>query len=218
MDIYYLPLNCNNWDSEDIYLLSFLTPDRKAKIYKYINASDKKLSLYAALATRMVLASKTGCLANVLDFITDDNHKPKLATNSTIDFNFSHTSGAILLTVSNRNLVGADIELCRTIPEEVIPYVFHPQEISYINAATDTGRTDRFYEIWTKKEAYTKMQGLGLSYDILSLNVLSDTIKDLFYTWKQGNYMCSVCSNTISPTRILHTLSEQTIKDYFMGH
>lgn len=200
-----------------MYLLNFLTLDRQSKICKYINTSDRKLSLYAALMTRMIIAIKTGSSVNTLNFIVSDNHKPKLYANNFIDFNFSHTSDAILLTVSTQDLVGADIELCQSIPEEVMPYVFHPHELNYINAATSTERTDRFYEIWTKKEAYTKMQGFGLSYDILSLNVLSNNIKDLLYTWKQGKYMCSVCSSSISSTHLFHTIDEQTIRNYFKG-
>lgn len=82
MDIYYLPLNCNSWCNEDNYLMNFLTPERKAKIHKYINVSDKRLSLYAALMTRMILSEKTCCSSDSLRFVTEDNHKPQLMLTS----------------------------------------------------------------------------------------------------------------------------------------
>lgn len=215
MDIYYLSLNCNNWCSEDNYLMRFLTPERTAKIRKYINISDKKLSLYAALLTRMILAQKTGCTVNDLKFVAEDNHKPRIITANNIDFSFSHTHGAILLAVSHTNPVGADIELCRNTPDEIMRYVFHPSEISYINAADGDVRTERFYEIWTQKEAYTKMHGIGLGCDFLSINVLSNIPDGYFHTWKQGPYMCSVCSSNNFSGKEFHSLDEQAVKAYF---
>ena len=49
----------------------------------------------------------------------------------------------------------------------------------------------RFYDIWTKKEAYLKKKGTGIS-DNLKVNV---TKKYDFITFEWNNYYCSVTAD-----------------------
>jgi phosphopantetheinyl transferase len=53
--------------------------------------------------------------------------------------------------------------------------------------------TDRkFFEIWTKKEAYTKYLGTGLTIDITTINMLSKEHSDKLYSFGSEDYIFSI--------------------------
>ncbi|WP_083330258.1 4'-phosphopantetheinyl transferase superfamily protein [Lachnospira pectinoschiza] len=68
-------------------------------------------------------------------------------------------------------------------------YTLHKQ--TAFNFSPDKERA--FFEIWTKKEAYTKCIGTGLSVDLKSINTLSASINNNIITFTKNEYMCSVC-------------------------
>lgn len=69
-------------------------------------------------------------------------------------FNLSHTAGLCLCALSAAGPVGADIERVRPRRAGLPRYVMSDGEL----AAFD-GTWERFYEIWTLKEAYCKFLG-----------------------------------------------------------
>ena len=54
-----------------------------------------------------------------------------------------------------------------------------------------------FYEIWTKKEAYTKYLGTGLRYNLNNINMLSDIHSDNLLFWNVDEYFYSVYSDNL---------------------
>ena len=82
-----------------------------------------------------------------------------------LKFNLSHTDNMILLAVSLGNEVGVDVEpLSRnTHVLELASNIFTPDEYQQLLNLPDEHQKDRFFDLWTLKEAYIKACGMGLS-------------------------------------------------------
>lgn len=189
------------WLPEHDMLLQYVSPKRQEKIHRYKFDSDKVTSLYGAILTRLGITRMLGCNNSDLIFEYEDNHKPSLAAYchpkaDSLDFNFSHTKGAVLMGVTCHETIGVDIEKISTPPFDVMKLVFHPSEIDYVNRFTGSDKDKTFFEIWTKKEAYTKCLGTGLVNDLRAINTLEAPISSSIETWIEDDYVCSVCTIT----------------------
>jgi len=83
---------------------------------------------------------------------------------SDLCFNLSHTEGLVVLAVA-RHPVGVDVEWLdrtgRTV--ELADRYFATTETAALRALPIEVRRDRFFDLWTLKEAYIKARGLGLA-------------------------------------------------------
>lgn len=98
-----------------------------------------------------------------------------------IKFSVSHSGDRIVLAVSDKE-IGADIQRVNPRAVRVAERFFTESENAYVG-----GDTQRFFEIWTKKEAYAKWHGEGLAatrdVDVTALD---------FYTEVDGDYVIAV--------------------------
>jgi 4'-phosphopantetheinyl transferase len=118
-----------------------------------------------------------------LDIAPDEIHfsyssygKPTL-TNSLgveiINFNVSHSRKLALVAVTRGRQVGIDIEYIQRdfACEDIARRVFSPQEIATLNDLPCDLKHEAFFNCWTRKEAYIKARGLGLSYPLNQFEV-----------------------------------------------
>lgn len=63
--------------------------------------------------------------------------------------------------------VGADVEKLRPIINagDLVERFFLPEEAARFWAGPESSRSDIFFDIWVRKEAYLKMTGRGISGD-----------------------------------------------------
>jgi len=97
--------------------------------------------------------------------------KPKLT------FNISHNDNLVLLAVGRDGRLGIDVETrSATYVEDIARQNFAPLEYQELMCQPLECRADRFYALWTLKEAYIKALGLGLStgLDDFSFSFLQD--------------------------------------------
>lgn len=212
MEIYCLPLADDVWGAAEDALLPHVSAGRQNKIRAFRSPAVKKLSLYAALLARIGLSRATGLPADSLRFGETPLHKPVLMDAPEIDFSISHTEGFALCAVCAGKPVGADAERVRRAPGAVMRRAFCAQEIRYVNSPdfSDT----RFFEIWTKKEAYTKCTGTGLATELTNINTLAPELLQNFYTFSCENCLCAVYSESAADAAPLF-LSRQKILDFF---
>lgn len=215
MHTYFLSIATEEWTMADAELLKYISPERQEKVSKYIHISDKKLSLYAGLIVRMQLSLMTNIPASNLKFCSKPNRKPVCLTIPQIDFSLSHTKNSILCCFSSDAPVGADVERIGHAPFEIMNTVFHPEEIAYINKATAKQRDLRFFEIWTRKESFTKQLGTGLVCNLSAYNTFN--YSPSLYTWQESNYCCSICGEFSIPPQIIF-LPEKKVQNYFIDY
>jgi 4'-phosphopantetheinyl transferase len=81
------------------------------------------------------------------------------------DFNLAHSGGTALFAFGMEREVGVDVELLRAGVDEaaIAKRYFHPQEAEALLALPDSERRPEFFRLWTRKEAYLKAGGEGMS-------------------------------------------------------
>jgi 4'-phosphopantetheinyl transferase len=92
---------------------------------------------------------------------------------SRIRFNVSHSGGWAMFAVTGTREVGIDIERidARTAVEQIPERFFSAWEAAQLRALPAAQQTDAFFRCWTRKEAYIKARGLGLSLPLDSFDV-----------------------------------------------
>lgn len=101
-------------------------------------------------------------------FSTNDYGRPELSEASgllPLRFNLSHTTDLVACAVTRSADVGVDVEYtARKGNLAVIAKAsFAPEELADLDALTEMAWRDRFFDLWTLKEAYIKARGMGLS-------------------------------------------------------
>jgi 4'-phosphopantetheinyl transferase len=92
--------------------------------------------------------------------------KPTLAGHeSHLCFNLSHSQGVALYAVTRDRCVGVDLEQMRALPdlEQLAKRVFSQRECAVIDSLPPAQKPVAFFKGWTRKEAYLKATGEGLS-------------------------------------------------------
>jgi 4'-phosphopantetheinyl transferase len=100
--------------------------------------------------------------------------KPSLAMNSSsLRFNLSHSHGHCLVAVACDREVGVDIEMLRddVAHEQIAERFFSPREASKFRALPKELSVAAFFNCWTRKEAYVKACGTGLSLGLDQFDV-----------------------------------------------
>lgn len=102
--------------------------------------------------------------------------KPKLKDDcggTVLSFNLSHSAGMAVYAVS-RCKVGIDIEFVREEIEceQIAQRFFSPDEVHRLHLIPAKEMAQTFYACWTRKEAFIKAHGEGLSLDLRSFTVI----------------------------------------------
>jgi len=122
---------------------------------------------------RQLLASYLDCSARSLRFAAGPHGKPFLAGHHGIHFNVSHSRDRALLAFAAGGPVGIDIEwLDPTVDvDHFADRFFSPVERAALRALAHEQRRRAFFACWTRKEAYVKALGSGLSHDLAAFDV-----------------------------------------------
>ncbi|GLC79022.1 4'-phosphopantetheinyl transferase family protein [Lacrimispora brassicae] len=192
LESYIIILDDDCFDMQDPYLC-YLNLERREKIMRYRFDLDKKMSFYGELVIRAVLSQKLHVLPQAIILEVGKNGKPYVKNNPNLYFNLSHTRSAVFCAFSNFGEIGADIELIGRHMPDVLHYIGHPEEVKMMESISEEERVQFFYKIWTRKEAYGKRNGLGICQDLKRINTLVSESDRQFITWKEEQYMCSLC-------------------------
>ncbi len=93
-----------------------------------------------------------------------------------LSFNLSHSGEFALIAVGRDREVGVDVEKIRPEIdlERIARRFFSPGEVEGLFALVDTVRPAAFFRCWTRKEAYIKARGGGLSIPLDQFDVTLD--------------------------------------------
>lgn len=197
--------------SEYSRLLPFISEERRSRIERMAVNGDKIRSLFAELLIRYEASEQLGADFNKLVFEKNSFGKPFAVGNDGYDFSVSHSAGAVAFA-GGFSAAGADIERIRRRKNSVSERFFAENEINFIEKSDDPD--EAFFEIWTKKEAYSKMLGKGLAAGFNSFDVTSGELCCGFYTVIKHGYAFSVCSDRPSEVTKLLKITELTEDEF----
>ena len=132
------------------------------------------------IVARGILRTILGCYLKIkperLHFCYGKYGKPELAPVDgpvKINFNLSHSGGLALYAFANDRKVGIDVESIHTDLEydEIAARFFSPSEISAFKNLPLYVKPEAFFNCWTRKEAYVKAIGNGLSWPLDQFDV-----------------------------------------------
>lgn len=172
-------------DAEFLRMYQLCDKIRQAKIDRLQKEPARKLSAAAGMLARLGIAQSLRIDPRSISFRTGENGKP-YAENLNIHFSLSHSGSLAVCAVSDQP-VGIDVEKIKPVNFRVVEKWFTEQERQYI--FSDAQKTEeRFFEIWTKKEAYVKRLGTGIT-DFPNFHVCGDP---KVYTVQNKEYVVSV--------------------------
>lgn len=168
------------------YIIPLLPEERVKKTMRFRSITDKKNCVIAFLMLKIALKQNF----HISDFILQYGKygKPYLADHSDVYFNISHCSCGCAVAVADCP-VGVDIQDIRSFSWEIAHRVCCKEELEVLVQSTEKDR--EFTRMWTLKESYVKMLGMGIGCELIKINTLS--IKSARMTdWT--NSIVSICS------------------------
>ena len=146
---------------------SVLSPDERARAARFLRPADRARSIASRTALRELLARYSGEAPAALRFVAGRNGKPALdaaQAGRAPRFNVAHSGRIVLLAFAACD-VCVDVEAVRSSVEAaaLARRFFSPDERAAVSAATPSERDGTFFRIWSRKEAFLKAHGLGLS-------------------------------------------------------
>lgn len=170
-------------------LYAALPDHRKAKIDAYRFDSDKRLSLGAWVLLGYALG-QLGAPLDASAYRTEASGKPYL-DGSPYHFSLTHTGDIAAVAVSDRPC-GIDAEVISHQPRKIAERFFHPDENALLACLSADAYDSAFTEIWTRKEAYTKLTGDGIA-SFGSFSAVGN-LPCRLSTWRTGSVAISVAS------------------------
>jgi 4'-phosphopantetheinyl transferase len=153
-----------------------LSRDEVERADRFYFEKHRRRFTVARAAMRQTLAGYTNNAPQELVFSYGANGKPELsapAEKSGVRFNLAHSSELALLAVTKGQSVGADLELVNLefASQEIAERFFAAGEVNTLRTLSHSERGEAFFSCWTRKEAYIKALGEGLSIPLDSFEV-----------------------------------------------
>lgn len=207
-------INIRQLEDENIFnkMMEVVSPYRRQKIALLKNKNDKMRSLGAAIALNKALGGY-GLEERAMEYESGSHGKPLLRYYPEIHFSLSHSKDYAICSIGSEE-IGNDIEWVRSGKDNVAERFFASEELAWIkNAADSKERDERMFRIWTMKESFLKVTGLGMSLPLKDFTVvmqengnivLRQTVNDKVYHIKeyalplifneQLEYKIAICS------------------------
>jgi len=158
---------------------NYLDQEERRRAHQFHFFRDREHFIVSHGILRLILGSYLGMLPDHVQFLYGTFGKPELDPQSCpsyLSFNISHSAGLALLAVTTGAQVGIDVERIRLdmAYEEIVAQFFSAREIAMLRALPVEMRAEAFFYGWTRKEAYIKAKGYGLSLPLDRFTVSLD--------------------------------------------
>jgi len=153
-----------------------LAADEQSRAERFYFERDREHFIVARGVLRAILGGYLNRMPACLSFSYSSHGKPALAGGSdgnAIRFSVSHSGGVALYAVTRGREVGIDIERIRSdlAVAEIAERFFSPREVATLRELPTEAQSQAFFCCWTRKEAYIKARGEGLSLPLDQFDV-----------------------------------------------
>lgn len=154
--------------------IALLSEDERVRASAFHFERDSRRFTVARASVRSILGAYTKSSARDLRFHYSQYGKPALAdATPDVRFSVSHSGELALLAVALGQEVGVDLEVIRQDVEieQLAARFFSDLDSASLLTLPNELRVHAFFRCWTRKEAFLKAQGLGLSRSLNSFDV-----------------------------------------------
>ena len=154
------------------------------KLERYRFDRHKKRYLVGRALIRTILSSRTGVAPAQIMLAREAHGRPYLPPSGqgpALQFNLSYTDGLVAAALVAEGRIGVDVEYRSRNTDclEIAQRYFSPSEYTELQQLPEIQMKERFFELWTLKEAYVKARGLGLNLALDKVNFnFSDNSSD----------------------------------------
>jgi 4'-phosphopantetheinyl transferase len=150
-----------------------LDPDELNRAGRFHFEKHQRHFIVARGFLRSVVARYLETQPEALRFSYGAYGKPALASEHVLRFNLSHSHQVALLAVALDAELGVDVEHIRAdfASEDIARRFFSRAEVETFNALPKEEQVAAFFRCWTRKEAYIKAIGKGLSQALDAFDV-----------------------------------------------
>ena len=152
-----------------------LSDDESARARRFRFERDCDRFVIRRAFLRSILGSYLDADPRRLEFHYGEARKPYLAEHGgsgDLRFNQSESAGLALFAFALGLEVGVDVEKTRDVKaDDLAQRFFAPAEVQALRAMPEADRLPGFFRCWTRKEAYVKAHGAGLSMPLDSFEV-----------------------------------------------
>jgi 4'-phosphopantetheinyl transferase len=187
-DIHVWRIDLRRDDIEEARLESCLISAEHKRAACFHFARDRRRFIIRRAVLRHLLGSYLGCRPEALCLSHTIHGKPFLEQKKKLDrlgFSCSHSADLALIALARGREIGIDLEFHRPLPEasEMAGAFFSPLEIAELRKAPEALKEQIFFDCWTRKEAFVKAIGCGLSFplDRFSVSISPDQPATLLY-------------------------------------
>ncbi len=196
--------------SPALVLHECIDESERVRALRFAFAHDRNRFLRARYVMRKLLGQYLRVQPEKLHIETSRYGKPFLPDRHGLSFNLSHAGNCGMLAICTGFQIGVDIEEQRapTDIRELVNSVFSKDEAHAVSTVADDELGIPFFTCWTRKEAYLKALGVGLTIDPRSVSVgvepnlrrvpviagLDDSFVEVTTIIPEGRYLASIAA------------------------
>ena len=202
--------------SEDrLSALLSLLPEKKAERIKRYRQPMDQIRSASAYAYLFYLLEKHG-YGKDLELKANEHGRPYIPDIG-FSFSISHSGEYAALAYEDKRIdLGVDIQAHRETESTGIAESFFAEE-ERVYLKQKSNPMHAFFDLWTRKEAYMKARGLGLSIPLSSFSAIEDEVGDyhlLSFDAVEG-YSLSLCANEpLKDVRLTFLSLEDLLSSY----
>jgi 4'-phosphopantetheinyl transferase len=168
--------NANELRCSEEQIQALLSPQERQRSAAFHFEADARRYRVAHALLRDVLSRYLRIEPAAIEFTPNAYGKPLLADRAELAFNLSHSGDISVCAIAIGNSIGADVEKIRTLEDlsELAAVSFSPGERVQLERYSGGELLKAFFACWTRKEAYVKARGEGLSIALKSFDVAVD--------------------------------------------
>jgi 4'-phosphopantetheinyl transferase len=179
--------------------LHLLSERERDKASSYLYEKDRRRYTTSRGILRQTISYYTGQRPENIQFIHEENEKPRINEKHRLYFNLSHSYETTIFGFSSTRQVGVDIEHIRLLKyvDDMATRMFNLKNLKKFKQLSNKEKNKLYLKSWTIKEAYYKATGKNLTLDNMEIKkgepILSVKEKisiHSFNTWK--DYIASI--------------------------
>ncbi|MEZ4805622.1 MAG: 4'-phosphopantetheinyl transferase superfamily protein [Bacteroidia bacterium] len=187
-------LQVSDFEQNLTHLKKLLNESEVLKSDNFVMEKDRKRFIVTRGVLKIILGKFLNKNPEDIEFYFEQHLKPRVKTqHSNLHFNVTHSADRIIIAISSKP-IGVDIE---HVDEEfgfdqILDVTFSDNELDYIQNSNN--KSEAFYLLWTRKEAFLKATGKGIDDDLQQIPALTgihelvSEISDSETPWFVGSF------------------------------